>query len=83
VADTGRGMTPDDAAHAHEPFFTTRPPHEGRGLGLSVVYGIASRMGGGLRLESSPGTGTRVSVYLPVAPASAAQDGRGPTARPV
>jgi len=68
VSDTGRGMTRDVAAHAHEPFFTTRPPHEGRGLGLSVVYGIVSRLGGGLQLESQPGTGTRVTVYLPVAP---------------
>lgn len=74
VTDAGRGMTPDEAARAHEPFVTTRPPHEGRGLGLSVVYGIVSSMGGGLRLESSPGKGTRVSVYLPFTSAESASE---------
>jgi C4-dicarboxylate-specific signal transduction histidine kinase len=68
VSDTGCGMTPAAAAHAHEPFFTTRPPHEGRGLGLSVVYGIVAGLGGGLHLDSQPGAGTRVSVYLPIVP---------------
>jgi signal transduction histidine kinase len=82
VSDTGRGMTPDAAAHAHEPFFTTRPRHEGRGLGLSVVYGIVSGLGGGLRLESQPGAGTRVSVYLPIAPRGGSPEPAPPAARP-
>jgi signal transduction histidine kinase len=66
VSDTGRGIRQDDLARIHEPFFTTRPLHEGRGLGLSVVYGILAGLGGGMRLESVPGQRTAVSVYLPV-----------------
>jgi signal transduction histidine kinase len=67
VADNGRGIATGDLPRVHEPFFTTRPMHEGRGLGLSVVYGIVAGLGGGLRVESVPGAGARVSVYLPIA----------------
>jgi signal transduction histidine kinase len=66
VADTGRGIAPGDLPRVYEPFFTTRPLHEGRGLGLSVVYGIVAGLGGGLRVESAPGAGARVSAYLPI-----------------
>ena len=72
VSDTGRGIRQDDLARIHEPFYTTRPLHEGRGLGLSVVYGLLAGLGGGLRVESEPGRGAAVSVYLPI---------RGETAR--
>ena len=82
VSDAGRGMAPGDVAHAHEPFFTTRPPHEGRGLGLSVVYGIVSGLGGGLRLDSRPGAGARVSVYLPLTPPGDAPEVAPAAARP-
>ncbi|MGD0991521.1 MAG: ATP-binding protein [Gemmatimonadales bacterium] len=68
VADAGRGIAPVDLPRVYEPFFTTRPLHEGRGLGLSVVYGIVAGLGGGLLVESVPGAGARVSVYLPIAP---------------
>jgi signal transduction histidine kinase len=68
VADTGRGIPPGDLRRVYEPFFTTRPMHEGRGLGLSVVYGILAGLGGALLVESEAGAGARVSAYLPHAP---------------
>jgi signal transduction histidine kinase len=68
VADTGCGIPPADLPHVHDPFFTTRPLHEGRGLGLSVVYGIVAGMGGGLLVQSVPGAGATDMVYLPILP---------------
>lgn len=65
VADTGSGMTPEVLRQALEPFFTTKPPGRGSGLGLSQVYGVASQSGGGVRIDSAPGRGTTVSAYLP------------------
>ncbi len=52
------------ATRAFEPFFSTKPPAEGTGLGLATVYGLVRQMNGGLRLETAPG-GTTVRVYLP------------------
>ena len=65
VSDTGTGMTPDVAARACEPFFTTKEPGQGTGLGLSQVAGFAQRSGGHVRISSEPGKGTTVRVYLP------------------
>jgi CheY-like chemotaxis protein len=65
VADTGEGMTADVLAHAFEPFFTTKPAGQGTGLGLSQVYGFTRQSGGFVRIESSPGLGTTVRLYLP------------------
>jgi PAS domain S-box-containing protein len=65
VADTGSGMTPDIMARAFEPFFTTRPIGRGSGLGLSQVYGFVRQSGGFVRLESQPGEGTTVRLFLP------------------
>jgi PAS domain S-box-containing protein len=65
VADTGTGMTPEILARACEPFFTTKEPGKGSGLGLAQVYGVARQSGGGLRLKSAVGTGTTVELYLP------------------
>jgi two-component system, cell cycle sensor histidine kinase and response regulator CckA len=65
VGDTGLGMDPATANRAFEPFFTTKPVGEGSGLGLSTVYGIARQSGGGVAIESQPGRGTVVRVYLP------------------
>ncbi len=67
VADTGEGMSAAVAQRAFEPFFTTKPSGEGTGLGLSVVHGIVHSHGGGMVLESSPGSGTVVQVFLPAA----------------
>lgn len=67
VEDEGSGMTEEVRQRAVEPFFTTAARGEGSGLGLSSVWGIARQHGGHLAIASEPGTGTRVSVYLPVA----------------
>jgi signal transduction histidine kinase len=64
VADTGRGFAEDDLPHVVEPFYMRNGSGQGRGLGLSVVHGIAARYGGGLHIETVPGTGSRVRVYL-------------------
>ena len=65
VEDDGPGVAQGDLPHIFEPFFTSRPSHEGRGLGLSVVYGIVASCGGAVLVDSAPGAGTRVRVYLP------------------
>jgi PAS domain S-box-containing protein len=69
VADTGTGMTPEVLERAMEPFFTTKPPGAGTGLGLSMIYGFARQSGGTLVLDSAPGAGTTVRLLLPRAPA--------------
>jgi signal transduction histidine kinase len=65
IADTGAGMTADVAAHAVEPFFTTKERGKGAGLGLSVAYGFARQCGGHLEIETQPGGGTRVTLFFP------------------
>ncbi|WP_423227175.1 PAS domain S-box protein [Paraburkholderia hospita] len=67
VADAGSGMPPEVVARAFEPFFTTRDVGKGSGLGLSQVYGFIAQSGGDVRIDSEPGRGTVVSMYLPVA----------------
>jgi signal transduction histidine kinase/ActR/RegA family two-component response regulator len=65
VGDTGVGMAPEIADRAFEPFFTTKTGRQGTGLGLSVVYGIVRNHGGHVALESTPGLGTTVRLYVP------------------
>ena len=67
VTDEGVGMTPEVVQRAFEPFFTTKPAGQGTGLGLSQVYGFARQAGGAARVDSQPGAGTTVSVFLPQA----------------
>ncbi len=65
VVDNGEGMSAEIASKAFEPFFTTKAPGEGTGLGLSMSYGFAKQSHGHIRIESDPGKGTRVKLYLP------------------
>ncbi len=65
VQDNGPGMTPEVLARASEPFFTTRPPGDGMGLGLFLTRTILERLGGALELSSAPGGGTTTALVLP------------------
>jgi PAS domain S-box-containing protein len=65
VADTGSGIPPEVLAKVFEPFFTTKPLGQGTGLGLSMVYGFVRQSGGLVAIDSTPGAGTTVSLYLP------------------
>lgn len=65
VADTGIGMPPEVLERAMEPFFTTKGPGAGSGLGLSMIFGFARQSGGYLTIDSQPGVGTTVLLYLP------------------
>lgn len=66
VTDTGIGMDETTVARAIEPFFSTKGVGKGTGLGLSMVHGLAAQLGGGLTLESEPGRGTSVHLWLPI-----------------
>ena len=67
VRDAGEGMDAETLARATEPFFTTKGVGKGTGLGLPMIYGLASQSGGALRLHSRPAEGTTVELFLPVA----------------
>jgi CheY-like chemotaxis protein len=66
VVDSGTGMSPEVLARAVEPFFTTKDVGRGTGLGLSQVHGFISQSGGDLVINSQPGQGTLVGIYLPL-----------------
>ncbi|MBD8532561.1 MULTISPECIES: PAS domain-containing sensor histidine kinase [unclassified Massilia] len=72
VTDTGTGMSPETAARAFEPFYTTKEVGKGTGLGLSQVYGFIKQSGGEVVIGTTPGEGTAISIFLPAAPG---QDG--------
>lgn len=87
VADDGVGMSASVSARAFDPFFTTKPVGEGSGLGLSMVLGFATQSGGGVRLTSRSGAGTRISMLFPAeavrqqAPADAPPTSPAPAVR--
>lgn len=72
VEDTGVGMTADVVTAACDPFYSTKPVHVGGGLGLASVHGFVAAHHGGIAIESAPGEGTTVRLYLPAAAATAA-----------
>jgi PAS domain S-box-containing protein len=73
VRDTGVGMAPEVLERVFDPYFTTKGPGEGSGMGLSVVHGIVRRHGGRIDIDSRPGEGTTVRVYLPLSEAPTGQ----------
>jgi PAS domain S-box-containing protein len=73
VRDNGSGIPAAIRDKVFEPFFTTKGPGKGTGLGLSMVYGFVKQSGGHLRIHSEEGHGTTIKLYLPRAPAQAAE----------
>ena len=71
VIDHGHGMDAATLERATEPFFTTKGVGKGTGLGLSMIHGLANQLGGTFTLQSTPGEGTRATLWLPTAQADA------------
>ncbi|MBG1231279.1 hybrid sensor histidine kinase/response regulator [Aestuariivirga litoralis] len=65
VTDTGTGIEPENLEKVFQPFFTTKPPEAGSGLGLSMIYGFVKQSGGHVQIYSEVGVGTSVKLYLP------------------
>jgi len=70
IIDSGVGIPPEALGKIFEPFYTTKPPGRGTGLGLTICYGIVEEHGGRIVVESEPGVGTTFRLFLPAAPDS-------------
>jgi signal transduction histidine kinase len=68
VIDSGEGIDNENLSRIFEPFFTTKPESQGTGMGLAVSYGIVSRHGGRIDVESEPGVGSAFTIHLPKQP---------------
>ncbi|KQV92757.1 GAF domain-containing protein [Rhizobacter sp. Root1221] len=77
IADTGAGMSDAVKERAFEPFFTTKEAGRGTGLGLSTAYGFVKQSRGAVALDSVPGEGTTVTLYLPLATTTEEEDTPG------
>jgi PAS domain S-box-containing protein len=75
VADTGVGMDRETLRQAVEPFFSTKGVGKGTGLGLSMVHGLTAQLGGGMTIDSAPGKGTAIELWLPVSTGPASLHG--------
>ena len=64
-ADSGSGIPPEAIGKIFEPFYTTKPPGRGTGLGLTICYGIVEENGGRISVESQPGQGTTFRLFVP------------------
>jgi len=65
VTDTGAGIAPENIEKVFQPFFTTKGPEKGSGLGLSMIYGFVKQSGGHVKITSDVGVGTSVKLYIP------------------
>jgi two-component system, cell cycle sensor histidine kinase and response regulator CckA len=77
VVDGGTGIDPEVVSRIFDPFFTTKPVGKGTGLGLATVYGVVTRAGGQVVVESRVGVGTTFRVFLPVSLPGSSGPGRG------
>ena len=77
IKDTGNGMDAQTIEHIFDPFFSTKGIAKGSGLGLSIVYGIISKHQGWINVESSPGNGATIRIYLPASTEMPAKEQKG------